>query len=83
MSAEIAARMLNKTWNDRPKDSPRDGFKVDAMIAAIAHRHQAHLLVTANARHFKTHLDAIESSVQLDAADQPKNQGQLKLFDRK
>lgn len=80
-AAETAGKMLRATFKQIQQQAdgpPRDSVKVDAMIAAIAHKLEAAHVVTTNPRDFRKHLDAVQSPVNVWIADELP-MGQLRL----
>lgn len=81
-AAQIAGEMIAKC---RPKaaslasgTTPRNVIKYDALIAAVAHRIGASVLVTADDRGFKRYLEAVGSSVRVEIATDAR--GQLRIL---
>jgi hypothetical protein len=79
-AARIAGEMCRPSMLKKPKEESRDAIKVDACIAAIAHRLNARYMLTGNPRHFRAHLDQVKSTVELIAVDQQPAKGQLKML---
>ncbi len=82
-AALVAAKMLKTAFASKAAHEARAAIKYDAMIAAVAHALNAKCLVTANARDFGKYLAEVASPVELIAADEVPQKGQLRLIDRK
>lgn len=84
IAAQRAARMLRGTWSQRDRSRPRDGVKVDAMVAAVAVVQGAKYIVTTNQDDFVGPLAELQSDIEIVQCDAKKaSKGQLRFIDTK
>jgi len=84
-SAESAGAILLKKLRARPPGMSKTEIKFDALIAGIAHAHEARWLITGNAKDLRPLLAQIDSKVEIvdiDSVPPPELRSQLTLAEQ-